>query len=236
VNTSLTRLLIPFLSLSLLASFLSSLLACLHLFLAEHIPHGFFPQLIVHIQTLQTDHRLLDYLHVFPTISPYLILLFHLSVQKHFSFLLLQYEVGLRYCVAILLFVVLNLAEGFAVEQQLGPCFRFLEDRKDVSVLEVVLGAWMYKGLVFQAVVFEPLQVAFGDTEGLNALLIFEFQIGFSRAILNQTEYLEDQLGVLNEATIATDLLILDLCLAHVAFVLDLDELDFNNEAVDLEV
>jgi hypothetical protein len=94
----------------------------------------------------------------------------------------------------------------------------------------------MDKGLVFQAVVFEPLQVAFGDTEGLNALLIFEFQIGFSSAILDQTEDLEDQLWVLNEATIATDLLVLDLCLAHVAFVLDLDKLNFNNEAVDLEV
>jgi hypothetical protein len=94
----------------------------------------------------------------------------------------------------------------------------------------------MDKGLVFQAVVFEPLQVAFSDTEGLNALLIFEFQIGFGRAILDQTEDLEDQLGVLNEATIATDLFILDLCLAHVTFVLDLDELDFNNEAIDLEV
>ena len=93
----------------------------------------------------------------------------------------------------------------------------------------------MDKSLVFQAVVFEPLQVAFRDAKGLNALLIFEFQISFSSAILDQAKDLKDQLWVLNEATIATDLLILDFCLANITLVLDLDELDLNDEAVDLE-
>lgn len=51
---------------------------------------------------------------------------------------------------------------------------------------------------------------------------------------MNQTEHLQLENWVFDIASVTTDVLVRDLCLANVAPVLDLDEVDIYDKATDL--
>ena len=46
---------------------------------------------------------------------------------------------------------------------------------------------------------------------------------------------MEEQVWVFDKATISANIFIVDLRFTHVAFVLDFDEIDLNDEATDLD-
>lgn len=89
----------------------------------------------------------------------------------------------------------------------------------------------MLKHSVAQAVVFEHAQVLLGHIEGLKTALIFKFKRSLHGAILKYAEHLDDNLRVLDEAAATANVFILDVLLAHVAFVLNLHEVDFNHKS-----
>ena len=87
---------------------------------------------------------------------------------------------------------------------------------------------------MLEAILLESLLVSFSYAESLYALLILQLQVCLGCAILHQTENLENELGIFNEAAVATHLLILNFSFAYITFVLNFDELNFNNKTIDL--
>jgi hypothetical protein len=89
----------------------------------------------------------------------------------------------------------------------------------------------MHKHAILQTVVLELALVVLRHAERLEAPLIFELKTGLSRAILYQTEGLQLQNWVLDDAATATDGLVGEVGFAHLTLVLDLDELAFSDES-----
>ena len=90
---------------------------------------------------------------------------------------------------------------------------------------------WMHKHAILQTVVLELALVVLCHTERLEAPLIFELKAGLCCAILYQTEGLQLQNWVLDDAATATDGLVGEVRFAHLTLVLDLDELAFSDES-----
>ena len=68
----------------------------------------------------------------------------------------------------------------------------------------------------------------------MQATFIFQLKTCLGRTILYEAEHLDDELGVLDDATVATDRFVGDIRAADFALVLYLDELDVCDEAEHL--
>ena len=174
-----------------------------------------------------------------------------LSIQEHLSVLyfLLSYESRswdsllipscgpseLVLSLLLLVLGILNFAVRLAVKNHLRPSVVFFENTHDVLVVEVGHRRGVHESAVLHAVLFEFLLLFFGDIESFEDLIVLELKTGFGRTILNNTQNLEVENRVLDEASISANVLIRDFWLANIAFVLDLDEINFDDESAHFD-
>ena len=111
------------------------------------------------------------------------------------------------------------------------PGFEALENVENILVLRVMGLRRTHESTIAKTVVFECPLVLFCHTEGLQTPLVLQFETGFSCAVLDQAEYLNEELRVLDDTSTATDGLVGDILAAYLTFVLYLDELDVSDEA-----
>lgn len=90
---------------------------------------------------------------------------------------------------------------------------------------------WAHERAMLEAIVLELALVFFSDTEGLQTSFILKFQTGFGCTVLYQTQHLNKQVRVFDDASISANGLIADISATHLALVLNLDELDVGDEA-----
>ena len=128
-----------------------------------------------------------------------------------------------------------RLGVGLTVEDHLLPGFEALENVEDVFVLGVVGLARAHKRAVLETVLLELPLVFLGHAESLQAALVLEFEAGLGGSVLDQAEHLDQELRVLDDAPVPADGLIADIGAAHLALVLNLDELDVRDEAEHLD-
>ena len=86
-----------------------------------------------------------------------------------------------------------------------------------------------------QAVVLKHALILLRDAESLQAALVLQLQRCLRRAVLHRAENLNHEPRVLDHAAVAANLLIGDVCVAVLALVLNLDELDVCDEAQHLD-
>lgn len=230
------------------------LASCSRGLLLVRVPQCLAADLRLHCKTLQAQRRLLDH----PALLPVAHRLFqhlHFTVQVYLLLLFLNDEGGLRNSLAVLvlatwlqhLLVLLSklvllpfllvgsLRVRLAVEHLLVPGFVAFEYTEDFSVLGRVRARRVDESTEPQAVLFEALLVSFSYSKCLDTSFIFQFEGRFGGTVLDDAEHLDVELGVLDEAAVPADILILNISLADVALVLNLYELCLDDEAEDLE-
>lgn len=89
---------------------------------------------------------------------------------------------------------------------------------------------WMLECTLLKTIFFEKALVLLGNIERLDSPFVLELQTSLSSTILNVTQYLHLQLGVLDKASIPTNILVLNLSTAHIAPVLNFDKLMIDDE------
>jgi hypothetical protein len=90
--------------------------------------------------------------------------------------------------------------------------------------------AWVDECSILQTILLKLLLVLIGDAECLDCFIIPELQVGFSCAILHQTEHLDAEHRVLYEAPIAADRFIAYFPLTDLTLILNLNELHLHYE------
>lgn len=135
----------------------------------------------------------------------------------------------------ICLFVraVLNFGVEFAVEDDLVPRIILLKASNNIIVMIVLYGTRIHERAILDAVLLKLSLVIFRDVESFQYFVIFEFKTCFHGSVLDKTKNLAIKLWIFNDAAISANLLVLNVGLADIAAILDLDEVDVDDEAAD---
>lgn len=94
---------------------------------------------------------------------------------------------------------------------------------------------WAHERTILQTIVLEHALIRLCDSEGLETPFVLQLETRLSRAILDGTEDLNEQARVLDDTATTTHLLILNVKMAVLALVLNLDKLDVGDEAKDFD-
>jgi len=132
-------------------------------------------------------------------------------------------------------FLIGGLGVGLAIKDHLLPRLEPLKDVKHFFVLRVKVLTRAHESTILQTIVFKEALISLGDAESLQASLVLQLKTCLRRAILNSAEDLDEEARVLDNAPTATNLFILNVKVAMLALVLNLDELDVCDEAENFD-
>jgi hypothetical protein len=159
--------------------------------------------------------------------------------------LFLRNEAGLADCVLVglgtearqsaLVSRTLHLAVRLTIKDVLRPCVIFLEAGDDVTVHEVLHAGRIHELPKLHAIVLEAARLLFTEVECFQHFVVLELETSLHCAVLHEAEDLKIELRVLDEAAIPADLLARDVSFALVAPVLNLDKVDVDNKAANLD-
>lgn len=97
--------------------------------------------------------------------------------------------------------------------------------------MEVLRAARVHERAILQTVLLTLLLIGHRDVECFDSSLVLQLQTGFGGAVLDHAEHLDEEKGLVDGAAISADVLVVDFLFAHVALVLNLDEVDLADES-----
>jgi hypothetical protein len=173
------------------------------------------------------------------------------TIQEYFLFFLFQEECWLWNCLTVswtwnilvkgllvlapLLLLIGGLIVGFTKVNHLCPALGLSEYIENVSVLEIIVAAWMHESTKFQAIIFKLSQISIWYHESFLHLFILQLKGCLTGTILDLAKDLKHKEWFFDRTSISANLLISSFSFTHIAFVLNLDKVNISYESTNLD-
>ena len=140
----------------------------------------------------------------------------------------------LVHLVLLLVSSTLNFAIELAVEDHLVPSVILLEASDDIIIVIVLSWWWIHESSILEAIVFKLSFILFTDVKCFQYFIIFKLKTGLHSSILDKTQNLKIKLWVFYDATISTNLFILNVSFANITSILNLNKVNVNDKSAYL--